>query len=272
MVASPRRPALGSPIPQVQPPDCVPRAYRATFPRSTRPTRRQLPPPSPGPPTRLARGCSYDHARTGRGGGVAHQVQGAFPVPVIRRPGGQECLRGSSSAPAKEVQAAAAAAPRHFPRVTPNSLSSGLERGCASSSPMRTVPALTAGPEVSRFAPSGNDGRGGKVGCSSKLRREVAGWSGEKGAPGMSHKDRGVPPPKGSGGWWGAAAGLGAADGRVLRSPRAAGAKRAGASARRAAAAGAAFPASRAARGAGVGSAGPLRPAPGPPLNPPRPG
>lgn len=156
------------------------------------------------------------------------QVQGAFPVPVIRRPGGQECLRGSSSAPAKEVQAAAAAAPRHFPRVTPNSLSSGLERGCASSSPVRTVPGLTAGPEVSRFAPSGNDERGGKVGCSSKLRREVAGWSGEKGAPGMSHKDRGVPPPKGSGGWWRAAAGLGAADGRVLRSPRAAGAKRAG--------------------------------------------
>ena len=67
----------------------------------------------------------------------------------------------------------------------------------------------------------------------------------------------------------GAAAGLGAADGRVLRSPPAAGAKRAGGSARRAAAAGAAFPASRAARGAGVGSWGPVRPAPNQPLTPP---
>lgn len=136
-------------------------------------------------------------------------MQGAFPMPVIRRPGGQERLRGSSSAPAREVQAAAAAAPHHFPRVTPNSLSSGLQRGCAGSSPRRTVPGLTAGPEVSRFAPSGDDGRGGKVGCSSQLRREVAGWSGERGALGMSHKDRGVPPPKGGVGWWGPPLGSG---------------------------------------------------------------
>lgn len=118
------------------------------------------------------------------------QVQGAFPMPVIRRPGGQERLRGSSSAPAREVQAAAAAAPHHFPRVTPNSLSSGLQRGCAGSSPRRTVPGLTAGPEVSRFAPSGDDGRGGKVGCSSQLRREVAGWSGERGALGTGASPR----------------------------------------------------------------------------------
>lgn len=84
VVASPRRPALGSPIPQVQPPDCVPRAYRATSPRSTRPTRRQLPPPSPGPSTRLARGCSYDHARTGRGGGG--RSPGARRVPRASHP------------------------------------------------------------------------------------------------------------------------------------------------------------------------------------------
>lgn len=167
-------------IPQAQPRDCVPRACRATLPRPTRPTRRQLPPPSPGPQRGSLAAAAYDHAGTGQsagwGGGVAHQVQGAFTVPVIRRPGGQERLRGSSSAPAKEVQAAAAAAPRHFPRVAPNSPLSGLERGWAGSSPRRTVPGRTAGPEVSRFAPRGSGGRGGKVGCSSQLRREAAGW------------------------------------------------------------------------------------------------
>ncbi|CAI9156561.1 unnamed protein product [Rangifer tarandus platyrhynchus] len=143
--------ALGVRIPQAQPRNCVPRACRATLPRPTRPTRQQLPPPSPGPQRGSLAAAAYDHAGTGLsagwGGGVAHQVQGAFTVPVIRLPGDQERLRGSSSAPAKEVQAAAAAAPRHFPRVTPNSLLSGLERGCAGSSPRRTVPGRTAGPE-----------------------------------------------------------------------------------------------------------------------------
>ena len=63
----------------------------------------------------------------------------------------------------------------------------------------------------------------------------------------------------------------GTASGRALRSPPAAGARRAGADAGRAAAAGAAFPASRAARGARAGSAGPPRPAPGPAPAPPPP-
>ena len=76
-------PALGSPIQQVQPPDCVTRACRATFPRSTRPTRRQLPPPSPGP----QRGWLAAAATTTRGpGGVRGGVGGSLTRCKARSP------------------------------------------------------------------------------------------------------------------------------------------------------------------------------------------
>lgn len=79
----PPPPALGSPIQQVQPPDCVPRACRATFPRSTRPTRRQLPPPSPGP----QRGWLAAAATTTRGpGGVRGGVGGSLTRCKARSP------------------------------------------------------------------------------------------------------------------------------------------------------------------------------------------
>lgn len=107
-------------------PSAVPRPVPAhgPCPRSTQPTRRPLQPPGPGQQRGTVGAAAT--ATQGRGRGFAHQVRGALLVPVIQRLGPRSGSKGPLQRPAREVKAAAAAAPCYFPRATPHSLRSGL--------------------------------------------------------------------------------------------------------------------------------------------------
>lgn len=93
------------------------------------------------------------HNTQGRGGEQAHQMRGAFLLPVIQRRA-RRGSKGPLQRAAREVEAAAATAPRHFSRANLCSLRAGLGTSSTARSTESLVVQLSKQARVERGRPS----------------------------------------------------------------------------------------------------------------------